>query len=572
MLQAAFGTIRDLQRLHEITSVLIRHGLGDIVQRLGVSGVLERAGQMLQWGASADSATQEPAERLRLAFEELGPTFVKLGQLLATRVDLFPPEWIREFEKLHAGVEPVPFEALLSQITTALGRSPYEVFAEVDTRAHGSASIAQVHRATLLDGTHVVLKVRRPGIEDKVRADLRLLGHLASLVDSELPEARRYQPIDIVVHFTRSLERELDFTIEASNIERFAKHFVDDPFVFIPRIYAQWTSETLLVQEHIDGIPGTDLAAVEAAGLDKRVLAARGAQAILHMILVDGFFHADPHPGNVFFLPGNRIVMIDFGMVGRLAPRRRREVVDLLAGLAQMQEDPMLDVLLDWAGDAYVDESRLASDINELVFEYDNVPLRSIRIGALIRRFAAIVRDHSIVLPADLTLMFKALITMEGLGRQYDPDFHIIEHLAPLLKQVLRERYHPDALIGRGRSALEEFVNVIGSVPRDIARLTRDARRGKARIDLDIRRLDNFGDQLDKTLDRVTVGIMTASLVIGSSIVMTVTGGPTFLGVPVLLVIGFIGYAIAFVNSLWVLYGIWRQSKRQPGAVGTSPR
>jgi ubiquinone biosynthesis protein len=283
------------------------------------------------------------------------------------------------------------------------------------------------------------------------------------------------------------------------------------------------------------------------------------------MILVDGFFHADPHPGNVFYLPGNRIVMIDFGMVGRLAPRRRREVVDLLAGLAQMEEDPMLDVLLDWAGDAYVDEARLAADINDLAFEYESVPLKSIRIGALVRRFAAIVREHSIVLPADLTLMFKALITMEGLGRQYDPDFHIVEHLAPLLRQVLRERYRPDELVVRGRSAFEEFVNLVGSVPRDLARLTRDARRGKARIDLDIRRLDSFGDQLDKTLDRVTMGIMTASLVIGSSIVMTVSGGPTFFGIPVLLVIGFAGYAVAFVNSVWVIYGIWRQSKRPSG-------
>jgi ubiquinone biosynthesis protein len=158
--------------------------------------------------------------------------------------------------------------------------------------------------------------------------------------------------------------------------------------------------------------------------------------------------------------------------------------------------------------------------------------------------------------------MFKALITMEGLGRQYDPEFHIIEHLAPLLRQVLRERYRPDELVGRGRSALEEFLNVVGSVPRDIARLTRDARRGKARIDLDIRRLDSFGDQLDKTLDRVTMGIMTASLVIGSSIVMTVSGGPTVLGIPLLVVIGFAGYAVAFVNSIWVIYGIWRQSKR----------
>jgi ubiquinone biosynthesis protein len=562
MFQAAFGTMRDLPRLHEITSVLIRHGLGDIVQRIGISGMLERAGQMLQWGASSESAGREPAERLRLAFQELGPTFVKLGQLLATRVDLFPPDWIREFEKLHSGVTPVPFDALLPGVTAALGRSPFDVFVDLDTRAHGSASIAQVHRARLKDGTPVVLKIRRPGIEEKVHADLRLLGHLATLVESEVTEARRYQPVEIVAHFRRSIELELDFTVEASNVERFAKHFADDPFIIIPRIYPDWTSETLLVQEHIDGIPGTNLEAVETAGLDKRVLAARGAEAILHMILVDGFFHADPHPGNVFYLPGNRIVLIDFGMVGRLAPRRRREVVDLLAGLAQMEEDPMLDVLLDWAGDAYVDESRLATDVNELVFEYESVPLRSIRIGALVRRFAAIVREHSIVLPADLTLMFKALITMEGLGRQYDPEFHIVEHLAPLLRQVLRERYRPDALVGRGRSALEEFLNVVGSVPRDLARLTRDARRGKARIDLDIRRLDSFGDQLDKTLDRVTMGIMTASLVIGSSIVMTVSGGPTVLGIPLLVVIGFAGYAVAFVNSVWVIYGIWRQSKR----------
>jgi ubiquinone biosynthesis protein len=562
MLQAALGTMRDLPRLHEISSVLIRHGLGDIVQRLGVTGVLERAGQILQWGASSESAAREPAERLRLAFQELGPTFVKLGQLLATRVDLFPPDWIREFEKLHSGVAPVPFDDLLPAITAALGKNPFEVFADLDTQAHGSASIAQVHRARLKDGSPVVLKIRRPGIGDKVRADLRLLGHLASLVDSEMPEARRYQPVEIVAHFARSIERELDFTIEAANVERFAKYFADDPFIVIPRVYPAWTCETLLVQEHVDGIPGTDLAAVERAGLDKRVLAARGAETILHMILVDGFFHADPHPGNVFYLPGNRIVLIDFGMVGRLAPRRRREVVDLLAGLAQMEEEPMLDVLLDWAGDSYVDETRLAADINELVFEYETVPLGSIRIGALVRRFAAIVRDHSIVLPADLTLMFKALITMEGVGRQYDPEFHIIEHLAPLLRQALRERYRPDALVGRSRSAFEEFLNVVGSVPRDLARLTRDARRGKARIDLDVRRLDSFGNQLDKTLDRVTMGIMTASLVIGSSIVMTVPGGPMLLGIPVLLVIGFAGYAVAFVNSVWVIYGIWRQSKR----------
>jgi ubiquinone biosynthesis protein len=562
MLQAALSTMRDLPRLQEITTVMIRHGLGDIVRRIGVSTALERAGQILQWGASAEAMALDPPVRVRKALQELGPTFVKLGQVLATRVDLFPPEWIAEFEKLHSEVPPVPFEQLLPELTLALGRSPFEVFVDLETTPHGSASIAQVHRAKLADGTLVVLKIRRPGIRAKVEADLRLLGHFATLVDSEMPESRRYQPIEIAAQFARSLERELDFTIEATNIERFAAHFADDPFIVIPRVHPEYTTETLLVQEHVTGIAGTDPAAMDAAGLDKKVIAARGADALLNMILVDGFFHADPHPGNVFFLPGNRIVMIDFGMVGRLSPRRRREVVDLLAGLAQMEEQPMLDVLLDWAGDAYVDDTRLAADINDLVFDYENVPLASIRIGVLLRRFADIVREHSIVLPADLTLMFKALITMEGLGRQYDPDFHIVEHITPLLRRVLLQRYHPRELQRRGRSAMGEFFNVVSSLPRDVTRFVREARRGKMRIDLDLKRLDSFGQQLDETLDRVTVGIMTASLVIGSAIIMTVQGGPTILGIPVLGAIGFAGYALAFVNSVWVIYGIWRQNRK----------
>ena len=561
MLRETLGIMRDLPRLREISSVFIRHGLGDVVQRTGVAAVFERAGEILHLGATAEALKLDPAERARLALEELGPTFVKLGQVLATRVDVFPYRWISEFEKLHSEVPPVPFEELVPDLERALGKSPFEVFRELDTRAHGSASIAQVHRAKLADGTPVVLKIRRPAIRPKVSADLRILRHIAELIESELPEARRYRPTEIAAQFSRSITRELDFTVEARSIERFAKNFADHPYIVIPKVHSEWTSEALLVQDHVEGVPATDLAAVEAAGLDKKVLAARGAETVLKMILLDGFFHADPHPGNVFFLPGNRIAMIDFGMAGRLSPLRRRQVVDLLAGLARLEEEPMLDVLLDWAGEAYVDEAKLSEDVNELVYEYEGVPLKDIRIGALIRQFAEIVRQHSIMLPPDLTLMFKALITMEGLGRQYDPTFHVTDHLAPMLRQALRERFRPAELVRRGRGAVADFLTVIGSVPRDIARLLREARRGKTRIDLDLKRLDSFGRQLDRTLDRVTVGIMTASLVIGSSIVMTVEGGPNLLGVPVLTAIGLFGYMLAFFNSLWILYGIWRSGR-----------
>jgi ubiquinone biosynthesis protein len=561
VLRETLGAMRDLPRLHQISSVLIRHGLGDFVQRMGIAGMLERAGQILRWGEATESVRLEPPQRVRVALEELGPTFIKLGQVMATRVDLFPPSWIAEFEKLHAEVPPVPFEELLPDLERALGRSPFEVFRDLETKAQGSASIAQVHRAKLQDGTAVVLKVRRPGVRAKLDADLRILRQVAELIESEIPEARRYQPVEIAKQFVAALEREADFATETRNIERFAKNFADDPHIVIPKVYPEWTSETLLVQQHVEGVPATDPAGVAAAGLDREVLGARAADAFLKMILVDGFFHADPHPGNVFYLPGNKIVVIDFGMVGRLSPQRRQQVVDLLAGVARMQEQPMLEVLLEWAGDAYVDEVKLASDVNQLVFDYEGVMLKDLRIGTVIRQFTAIMREHSIVLPADLSLMFKTLITLEGLGRQYNPDFHIVEHLVPLVRRSLRERYEPGELMKRGTSTLADFFGVVSSVPRDVARLLREARRGKTRIDLDLKRLDSFGRQLDRTLDRVTIGIMTASLVIGSAIVMTVEGGPKVLGVPVLTALGFLGYLVAFLNSVWILYGMWRSGK-----------
>jgi ubiquinone biosynthesis protein len=384
---------------------------------------------------------------------------------------------------------------------------------------------------------------------------------VSELIEAEIPEARRYQPAEIAAQFARSLEREADFGIETRNIQRFAQNFAGDPHIVIPRIFPEWTSEVLLVQEHVEGVSATDPAAVAAAGLDRKVLAARGVDLFLRMILIDGLFHADPHPGNVFYLPGERIVVIDFGMVGRLSPQRRRQVVDLLAGLARMAEEPMLEVLLDWAGEAYVDEAKLSADVNELVFDLEGVPLKDIRIGAAIRQFAAIVREHSIVLPSDLSLMFKTLITLEGLGRQYDPELHIIQHLTPLVRRALAERYQPRELLRRGRGALDEFFNVAASVPRDLARLLREARRGKTRIDLDLKRLDSFGLRLDRTLGRVTMGIMTASLVIGSAIVLTVEGGPRLFGVPILPVIGLAGYVMAFLNSLWIIYGMWRSGR-----------
>ncbi|MDR3391647.1 MAG: AarF/UbiB family protein [Sulfuriferula sp.] len=550
MLWETFSVVRDLSRLHEIASILIRYGWGDFVRVLGIGTVLERAGRILHWHAQPDEISGlEPAIRVRLALEELGPTFVKLGQLLATRVDLLPPAWIVELEKLQSHVPPVPFELVEADVTALLGKPIEEAFSKFDREPFAAASMAQVHRAELPDGTRVVVKIRRPGIDKKIEADLRILQHFARLIEHDIPEARRYQPSMMVAQFRRSLRREQDLLLEAHNIDRFRQNFAGDETAHIPQVYWDYTYTTMNVQEELRGISGTDLAAVRAAGMDTPLLASRGADIVLKMILVHGYFHADPHPGNVIYLPGNRLGLIDFGMVGRLTDYRRQQLVNLLDALAHNDEEAMLQVLMDWTGDGEVDEMKLGADVSELMFGYDNLQLKDVKIGAMLTDIAGLIRENSLVLPADLTLLFKAMITLEGLGQQLDPEFHLVDHLTPFVRGVIAERYTPEALMKRGRKSLKDAFEVVAGLPRDLARLMREARRGHLRIDLDLKRLDQFGQQLDRASNRITMGILTASLVIGSSIVMTVDGWRFM---------GFIGFILAFLNSLWVILSIWR--------------
>jgi ubiquinone biosynthesis protein len=403
MLRETFGLMRELPRLHEIASVFIRHGLGDFVQRIGIAGLLERAGRMLNFGAAADSVKLDQASRVRMALEELGPTFVKLGQVMATRVDLFPPRWIAELEKLPPGAVRAPARARASALA-------FRSVPRHRPRAYAAAS--RVHRAS--PTTPVVLKVRRPGVRGWIDRPVAA----RSRADRAGAGARRYRPAGsrrfaLARARGRLRHRDAQHPRFARNCRRPHNH---------PANLPEWTSEVPPCSTWRACPPPTRGC---GGGAHRKVLAARGVDVFLRMILVDGLFHADPHPGNVFYLPGNRMVVIDFGMVGRLSPQRRRQVVDLLAGLARMAEEPMLEVLLDWAGEGYVDETKLAADVNELVFDLEGIPLKDIRIGAAIRQFAAIVREHSIVLPSDLSLMFKTLIA-RGPGAPVRSDLHIV--------------------------------------------------------------------------------------------------------------------------------------------------
>lgn len=559
MLIETLGAARDMGRLNQILGVFIRHGFGDSVRRLGLADRLERAGHALKWEHAADLARLEPPVQVRLAIEELGPTFVKLGQILAGRADLFGPEYIAEFEKLHSRVPALPLEQLRPQLREDLGGEPEDVFARFDTEPLAAASIAQVHRAQLKDGTEVVVKIRRPGISETIAADLRLLGRLAALAEAELPALKPYRPQLLVRELARSLQRELDLASECRSAERIAAHMAGLPWIVVPKVHWDFTKERVNVQDHVQGIAGHELAQLDVAGLDRRLLAQRGAQAVLKQIVEDGLFHADPHPGNVFYLPGNRIAFIDFGMVGRLSVRRREELLQLLLGLVERNPQTVADVLMDWTGDDHgVNLGTLETEIETFVDQYHGAPLAELNLGQMLGDVTTILREHHLGLPSDLALLIKAFITLEGMGRGLDPSFHMTTEALPLLCQVVRARYRPKVVATRAWQTLRRTLAVAEQLPHDVSRLLRNARRGRVHVGIDVAHLKRVGDQIDRAANRLTMALVIAALIIGSSIVMTVQGGPTLFGLPAF---GFIGFASAFVGGLWLVRAIWRSSK-----------
>ena len=513
MLTALLGTARDIGRLQDIASVFVRYGFGDAVQRLGMAGALERAGKILHWTQAAEFARLAPPERVRHALQDLGPTFVKLGQILATRVDLFAPELIEEFEKLQDRAPPAAFGEVRAQMFQDLGVAPEDVFVKFDSDPIAAGSIAQVHRAQLADGTQIAVKVRRPGIRPIVEADLRLLERLAGILETEFPTLARFRPREVVRQFTLTLRRELDLAAECRNAERVAHSFRERPEIVVPKVYWDWTGERMNVQAYIEGIPSRDLEAVDRAGLDRGVLARRGTQAVLKMVIEDGFFHADPHPGNVFYLPENRVAFIDFGM---------------------------------------------AVDVDGFIDRYHGVPLNQLRVGEMLADMTALLRDHELALPPDLDLVLKVCVTLEATGRELDPDFDMAGEAAPFLRAAVLARRGPAALAKRSWRALAAALEIFADLPQDLRRILRSARSGRLQVHIDLTRLNRFGNQLDRAASRLALGVVTAALIIGSSIVMTIEGGPTLLGLPVFGLLGFLG---AVAGGAWLLHSIWRSGR-----------
>lgn len=559
MLWEFLNAAKDLGRMQDIATVLIRYGFGGFVQLLGLERVLARVGKTLHWQHAEEYARLDTPRRVRHIMEELGPTFIKMGQILATRVDLFPPAYIAEFEKLLDQVPPLPFADLLPQLEEDLGSRIGDIFMEVDTQPIAAASLAQVHKAVLKDGTPVVLKIRRPGIRKIIEADLHLLDRLVDIVETDVPELRRYHPREVVRQFSQSLRRELDFAAESRNAERVAANLAGDANIMIPKVYWEFTGERLNVQEYVDGILGRNLNGVETAGLNKRLLAERGVKAVLQMIMVDGFFHADPHPGNVFYLADNRLAFIDFGMMGRLTEERREQVISFLYGMVNHHAATVVEILEDWSDIVKTDtQTTLVVEIDGFVEHYSSLALKDLSLPMMIGDLMVIIRDHNLSLPPDLALLIKAYITLDGFGRYLEPEFNTLNFSAPIIQKLIADRYKPEAIAKRGWRNLVVIAELLSALPKELHQLLRASRKGTVQVDINVRGLDRHINKLNAAITRLTMGIVTAALIIGTSIIMTVKGGPEILGMPVF---GFIGFVSASILGVWLLVSIWRGRK-----------
>lgn len=507
MLKMVFVTTRDRARLQEISSVLIRYGLQDVIRLLGLGKLL---GGLSASGVEIDNQTLP--ERLRAAFEDLGPTFVKFGQILATRTDLLEQRWTDELERLHSQATTLPWEKLAAQITADLGGDPQQIFAQFDQKPLAAASMAQIYRARLHSGESVVVKVLRPGLAKTIHADLRLLAYLAETVEQQSPALARYRPHQMVQTLATALNHELDLTHEGNNCDRVAEHFSQQPDVVIPKIYWQHSSKRLLVQQFLPGIAPENPQQLAAAGFDGPLLAQRGAQAFMKMVLEHRLYHADPHPGNVMAIGDNQVGFIDFGMVGQLSERRRNQLLLLLQAIAERQSDGIVNTLIAWSDSQELDLMDLEQAAQNFLNKQASTTLT---LGKALTDLLVMAREHQLPLPPDLVLLFKALITADGVLHRLDPAFDIITTLKPMLHQVMLQRYTPESLRRRALLLGGEALDAGEELPQAIRLLMRRLKQGRIDAEINVKNINQLSKALERAAVTLAIAIVTAAFALG---------------------------------------------------------
>ncbi|MBP7517672.1 MAG: AarF/ABC1/UbiB kinase family protein [Desulfobulbus sp.] len=552
-------TYRHLNRYHRILRVLFKYGFNDLVDRLHIDQYLESGLQMINRKPREQIARLSRPERLRLVFEELGPTFIKLGQLLSTRPDLIPADYLDELARLQDEVPAFSLAEVHAIFREELGRSPDEVFHYFDAEPLAAASIGQVHRARLDSGAEVVVKVQRPDIDTVIAVDLEILAHIAGLMEQYLEEVQGHRPTAIVQEFARSLSREIDFAVELANIQRFARQFERNPAIHVPLVYPELSTQRVLVMEYVLGIKASMTTQLREQGYDLPLIAERGATLVMEQIFVHGFFHADPHPGNVFILPDNVVCFIDFGQMGRLSRKDREDFTDLVLDLVAGDERTIVDGVLQVTVQlGEVDREALGRDLGSLMDLYLYRPLDELEAGRILQDLLDLVTRHKLTFKPAFYQMMKALSTVEGVGLMLDPKLELIRLARPFMRRIRLERMRPARLAEEIARTGSGYLQLLRELPEELRAILRQLRGGRMRIEFEHHGLQALGAALDRVSNRIAFAIVLAALIVGSSLIVLSDIPPHWHDIPV---IGLLGFLVAGIMGFWLLLSIIRHGR-----------
>lgn len=541
-----------LNRLREIATVLARYGLADWVSRIPSAEIRH----LLASPKTLAVAGHPWEERVRLALTDLGATFIKLGQMLSTRPDMVGVGLARELSRLQASTPADSAFKVRELVEAELSRPVGELFLEFDDTAFASASIGQVHRARLADGSQVVVKVQHAGIVERIKPDLELMGALAQVLDRYLPAVHPYRPVELVANFGRTLLRELDFGSEKRNLEEFARNFSRDKTVRIPKVYPELCARRVLVMEMLVGVPGSKKDEMHASGVDLNEFARRAASMYLGMIFRDGFYHADPHPGNYILMPETVVGVIDFGMVGRISEGFRDSLGQMLIAVGNRDAEELADILLDLCESSEeISEGLFRADVGDFFADYAFQSVKDIQLAEALERLTEVIRRHKLLLPAEVSLLLKTLIMLDGSANELSPSFNLMEILDPFQRQMLRDRFRPGKWIGKWRRGIHEIGRLVSRAPRDLEGLLRRLRSGRLEIRMDHR-------NLQAAVNRLVAGILTSALFLGSALLWSREVPPLLWGVSVP---GSLGCVTALAMGGMILMAIWRDGDRNHG-------